>query len=110
MINFAYRPHDKLLLRGSAGESFRAPDMHYVYAGSSSYFASVTDYRDCYAKGVPSYQACDNSYTIKGRFEGNKRLDAESGENYSLGFVWDYAEGGSFTMDLIPSNSRGRCY
>jgi iron complex outermembrane receptor protein len=38
MINFAYRPNDKLLIRGSAGESFRAPDMHYVYAGSSSYF------------------------------------------------------------------------
>ena len=101
MINFAYRPNDKLLIRGSAGESFRAPDMHYVYAGSSSYFDSVTDYRDCYAKGVPTYQACDNSYTIKGRFEGNKLLDEESGENYSLGLVWDYAEGGSFTIDLF---------
>ena len=53
-----------LLIRGSAGESFRAPDMHYVYAGSSSYFDSVTDYRDCYAKGVPTYQACDNSVTL----------------------------------------------
>ena len=81
MINFAYRPNDKLLIRGSAGESFRAPDMHYVYAGSSSYFDSVTDYRDCYAKGVPTYQACDNSYTIKGRFEGNKLLDEESGSS-----------------------------
>ena len=101
MINFAYRPNDKLLIRGSAGESFRAPDMHYVYAGSSSYFDSVTDYRDCYAKGVPTYQACDNDYTIKGRFEGNKLLDEESGENYSLGLVWDYAEGGSFTIDLF---------
>ena len=37
MLNFAYRPNDKFLLRGGASESFRAPDMHYVYAGSSSY-------------------------------------------------------------------------
>ena len=41
MLNFAYRPNDKFLLRGGASESFRAPDMHYVYAGSSSYFTSV---------------------------------------------------------------------
>ena len=40
MLNFAYRPNDKFLLRGGASESFRAPDMHYVYAGSSSYFTS----------------------------------------------------------------------
>ena len=31
-LTFAYRPNDKFLLRGGASESFRAPDMHYVYA------------------------------------------------------------------------------
>ena len=66
------------LLRGGASESFRAPDMHYVYAGSSSYFTSVTDYYQCFATGVPTFQACDNSSTIKGRFQGNKALEEES--------------------------------
>ena len=107
MLNFAYRPNDKFLLRGGASESFRAPDMHYVYAGSSSYFTSVTDYYQCYATGVPTYQACDNSSTIKGRFQGNKLLEEESGENYYLGFVWDISEGLSFTMDAFHVKLEG---
>ena len=101
MINFAYRPNDKFLLRGSVSESFRAPDMHYVYAGNSSYFSSVTDHRACFFSGVPSAGNCDDSYTIRGKFRGNPLLDAESGENFSVGFVWDYTEGGSFTFDAF---------
>ena len=107
MLNFAYRPNDKFLLRGGASESFRAPDMHYVYAGSSSYFTSVTDYYQCFATGVPTFQACDNSSTIKGRFQGNKALEEESGENYYLGFVWDVSEGLSFTMDAFHVKLEG---
>ena len=75
MINFAYRPNDKFLLRGSVSESFRAPDMHYVYAGNSSYFDSVTDHRACFFSGVPSAGNCDDSYTIRGKFRGNPLLD-----------------------------------
>ena len=101
MINFAYRPNDKFLLRGSVSESFRAPDMHYVFAGNSSYFDSVTDHRACFFSGVPSAGQCDDSYTIRGKFRGNPLLDAESGENFSVGFVWDYTEGGSFTLDAF---------
>ena len=59
MINFAYRPNDDFLLRGGAGESFRAPDMHYVYAGSSSYFTGVTDYRQCFIIFIRSYSSCN---------------------------------------------------
>ena len=108
MINFAYRPNDKFLLRGSAGESFRAPDMHYVYAGSSSYFDSVTDFRQCYEAGIANPRSCsDYGSTIKGRFQGNTALDEESGENYSLGFVWDFAEGASFTLDAFHVKLEG---
>ena len=102
MVNFAYRPNAKLLVRGSAAQSFRAPDMHYVYAGSSSYFDSVTDYAKCYqANPNAPYIDCEEGGTIKGRFEGNKKLEEESGENFSLGFVWDVAEGMSFSMDAF---------
>ena len=108
MINFAYRPNDKFLLRGSAGESFRAPDMHYVYAGSSSYFDSITDYRQCYEAGIAAPAGCgDYGNTIKGRFQGNTQLEEESGENYSLGFVWDFAEGASFTLDAFHVKLEG---
>ena len=108
MLNFAYRPNDKFLLRGSAGESFRAPDMHYVYAGSSSYFTGVTDVRACFEAGIATPSACDDyDLTIKGRFQGNTELAEESGENYSLGFVWDFAEGASFTLDAFHVKLEG---
>ena len=116
MINFAYRPNDNFLLRGGAGQSFRAPDMHYVYAGSSSYFTGVTDYRQCFirsggtANRPPVFNnaaGCDVSYTIKGRFQGNTLLEEEDGENYNLGFVWDISEGLSFTMDAFHVKLEG---
>ena len=116
MFSFAYRPTENVLLRGSAGQTFRAPDMHYVYAGSSSYFTGVTDYRVCYVRsgGTASRPAifgnasgCDDSSTIRGRFQGNTLLEEEDGENYYLGFVWDVAEGLSFTMDAFHVKLEG---
>ena len=41
MMNIAYRPTEDVLLRASASQSFRAPDMHRVYAGSSLLFMVV---------------------------------------------------------------------
>ena len=49
MFNFAYRPTEDFLLRGSAGQTFRAPDMHYIYSQPSSVFSYGTDYPQCYA-------------------------------------------------------------
>ena len=45
MINFAYRPNDDLLIRGSASETFRAPDMNYLFPeASSGFYNGIQDY------------------------------------------------------------------
>ena len=36
MFSFAYRPNDDVLIRGSASQSFRAPDMNYLFQEASS--------------------------------------------------------------------------
>ena len=108
MANLAYRPNENLLLRASASQSFRAPDMHYIYAGESSAFSSGYDYVGCYVAQGPSgsgtaatAQACDTLYSFSGRQfnSGNKDLVEEKGQNYSFGFVWQVAENLSVQWD-----------
>ena len=63
MVNFAYRPNASLLIRGSASETFRAPDMNYLFqASSSGFYNSATDWVKCYAyatSGDPLYNYAD---------------------------------------------------
>jgi outer membrane receptor protein involved in Fe transport len=50
MVNFAYRPNSDLLIRGSFSETFRAPDMNYLFAGTSSgFYNGILDWVGCYA-------------------------------------------------------------
>ena len=114
-ISFAYRPTENLLLRGGAAESFRAPDLHYVYAGSSSYFSGITDYVKCYgelnAAGTPpaagTASDCEEGGTVRGKFQGNPKLLEETGENYHLGLVWDLTENFSFYLDAYKITIEG---
>ena len=92
MVNFAYRPNESLLIRGSASETFRAPDMNYLFQDESSgYYNSLTDWTKCYAfvlSGNPqyanyqTYQDCEISTpSVQGFFSGNTELEEEEGEN-----------------------------
>ena len=45
-----WRPIDSLLVRGSYGTAFRAPDLHYVYSGPGNDETSVPDYYRCAAE------------------------------------------------------------
>ncbi|MDA7701134.1 TonB-dependent receptor [Gammaproteobacteria bacterium] len=111
MANLAYRPNENLLLRASASQSFRAPDMHYIYAGESSAFSSGFDYVSCYVADRPggtsgtgsafTAELCDPIHSFSGRQfnSGNKELVEEKGQNYSFGFVWQVAENLSVQWD-----------
>ena len=111
MINFAYRPNESLLIRGSASETFRAPDMNYLFQNQSSgFYNSLTDYTKCYAfaiSGDPAYadyqnyQDCEISTpSVRGFFSGNTELEEEEGENYQLGLVWSINDNTTFNVDL----------
>ena len=111
MINFAYRPNESLLIRGSASETFRAPDMNYLFQNESSgYYNSLTDYTKCYAfylSGDPdyadyqTYRDCEISTPpVQGFFSGNTELEEEEGENFQLGLVWSINDNTTFNIDL----------
>jgi len=106
MLNFAYRPHDRLLIRGSASETFRAPDMNYLFAGTSSgYYNGILDWVACYAyaaqEGWADITECElSTNNVFAQWEGNTSLEEEEGNNYQLGLVWDINSNWDFTLDL----------
>ena len=108
MMSFAYRPSDDLLLRASASQSFRAPDMNYLFQeGSSGYYNGFQDYVYCYAyvaAGLQNYadaNECEiGQGSVQAFLSGNTSLEEEEGENFQLGLVWDINNNMNMTIDL----------
>ena len=107
-MSFAYRPSEDLLLRASASQSFRAPDMNYLFQeASSGYYNGFQDYVYCYAyvaNGTYNYAdatECEiGSGSVQAFLSGNPTLEEEEGENFQLGMVWDINNNMNMTIDL----------
>ena len=99
-----WRPLDTLLVRGSYGTGFRAPDMHYLFAGNDYYRTTSTDYYHC-RQDEPGFSNgdCydDGSWDIRTRdiYHGNRALDVETSKSFTAGLVWSPAEGLDFGLD-----------
>ncbi|MBQ4849848.1 TonB-dependent receptor domain-containing protein [Pseudoalteromonas sp. MMG012] len=116
-IGIEYRPTDDLLVRGSYGTSFRAPDIHQVNAGPSGSYSGITDdhlellCQDYISAGRTNDGAlteqCDPdsagrlraSQTIFIERTGNTKLKEETGFSATVGFAWEVAEGLDWTFD-----------
>ncbi len=107
-----YRPFSNLLLRASYATSFRAPDMHFVYAEPSESVFDLVDYRACLsdpdrqntsicqgAVGEPYH--VDNPTIAR---QGSEDLLYETGDSFTYGFVWDAFEGFSVSADYWRIN------
>ncbi len=107
-----YRPTRKLLLRGRYSTSFRAPDMHFVFADPSGFFVTLPDYLLCAQdlgidenspggldSCVDPVRGTLGSSSIQGTRVGNSGLEEEDGESVTLGFVWEIIDGLSISAD-----------
>ncbi|MGN6222389.1 TonB-dependent receptor domain-containing protein [Pseudoxanthomonas sp.] len=88
-----WRPFETLLVRGSYGTGFRAPDMHYLFAGDDFYRTVSTDYYQCRTE-EPGFSDGDcyddgswdiNTFDV---YAGNMDLDVETSKSFTAGFVW----------------------
>ena len=85
-----WRPLDGLLLRGTYGTNFHAPDMQAIYLDDSE--QTVGDYHDplqCIQTGdraCPDYQHSTYFTQYSG---GSRNLLPETGHSWTYGFVWD---------------------
>lgn len=105
-FGLTWRPIEELMMRTSYSTSFRAPDMHYMYAGRSSSFTSGTDYTACVQEqGIQigeSWASCGENYgtgSIRQYSEGDLSLEEETGDSFNVGFVLDMTDNWSLTAD-----------
>ena len=93
-MGLEWRPLRSLLVRGSYGTGFRAPDMHYLFAGNDYYRTRyATDYYHC-RTDVPGARNgfCYNDGSWDGAtfdiYHGNVGLNVETSKSFTAGFVW----------------------
>ena len=77
-IAAAWRPMENLLLRASWGESFRAPDMQRLFGADTVGYNTLND-------PVTGQQV----QSVEIHTGANINLDAEEGENFNIGVVWE---------------------
>lgn len=97
-----WRPLKQLLVRGSYGTSFRAPDMNYIYkARGTGYYSSTTDYYRCAQTGQP-IAGCQFANVSPGADyvqTGSRDLRSEKGRSSGLGLVWSPSADADLTLD-----------
>lgn len=97
-----WRPLDGLLIRGTYGTNFHAPDMQAIYLNDS--VQTVGDYADpleCIKTGdrtCANYQHTNYFNQYQG---GSPNLLPETGHSWTYGFVWDIpgVDGLSWSVD-----------
>ena len=97
-----WRPLRGLLLRSSYATSFRAPDMHFVFAKDSQSIADLTDFPRCVAAGDFNNCGWEAGYKIEDASvfrTGAPTLEEEEGKSWTAGFVWDIVGNLSFSAD-----------
>ena len=110
-LGLEYRPFESFLVRASFATSFRAPDMQLVFAEGAASFSTILDEYACRSgdglgltTGPRDRPACNRSgdptlYQAQTRVAGNPLLKEEEGESFTGGFVWDFAENQSISID-----------
>jgi len=99
-----WRPIDTLLVRGSYGTAFRAPDLHYVFAGPGNDETSAEDLYNCRADAADDCADYERN-VIRSR-SGNRELDPETSTSWSAGFVWSPAAGLDLSVDWFDIDMR----
>ncbi|MBY6186647.1 TonB-dependent receptor [Marinobacter hydrocarbonoclasticus] len=89
-VGLMYNPVENVLVRGSWGESFRAPDMHRIYAGETIGFGE-TEY------DLGNGEVYEDSYTSYK--SGNLALEEEKGDYASIGIVANLTDDLDLTLD-----------
>ncbi|KAF1013889.1 MAG: Vitamin B12 transporter BtuB [Stenotrophomonas maltophilia] len=101
-----WRPIDSLLVRGSYGTAFRAPDLHYVYAGPGNDETSAQDLYTCRLEQASDCSDYDRNL-IRGR-SGNRELGPETSKSWSAGVVWPPAGGLDLSADWFNIDMRNQ--
>ena len=105
-----WRPLDSLLVRGSYGTAFRAPDLHYVFAGPGNDETSAPDYWRCATEqGDVPFDECDydREGIIRSR-AGSADLEPETSDSWTVGLVWSPSSWLDLSLDWFDIDMRNQ--
>lgn len=86
-LGLEFRPLETLLVRGALGTSFKAPDMSYLFLGSSTTQSNNYDLYRCDQLGVSrTSSAC--RYVMTTTTQGDLELKPVTAKSKSVGIVW----------------------
>ncbi|MEO6104271.1 MAG: TonB-dependent receptor [Pseudoxanthomonas sp.] len=106
-LGLEWRPVDSLLVRGSYGTGFRAPDLHYLFAERDYYRTTHRDYygcREAVGDALADTSACPRSLRNAGgrdEREGNPELDYETSKSFTAGLVWSPSSNFDVSLDYF---------
>lgn len=112
-VGVRYQALSNLLLRGSYNQGFRAPSLYDVYSPNSITFtADSWDDPVLCPNGVVNTAAGgrsdrDCAQQFQSQQGGNKQLEPEESDSWSLGFVFDVARNVSFSLDYWQTEVQG---
>ncbi len=105
-----WRPLDSLLVRGSYGTAFRAPDLHYVFAGPGNDETGGADYYRCRTE-QPDLDIADCDYSDEGLIRsrnGSPDLDAETSTSWTGGVLWSPSDRFDVSVDYFNIRMRNQ--
>lgn len=109
-VGLEYRPIRQLLLRGDYATSFRAPDMHYVFADASNFFSSVKDEYLC-RRDQPGSTLAACTITSGDNLEvsrqGNPFLKEETSDSWTAGLVVQPVPSVTLSVDYYDIKLKG---
>ncbi|WP_196138369.1 TonB-dependent siderophore receptor [Aliikangiella sp. G2MR2-5] len=113
-LGLAWRPTDDLLVRANYGTTFRAPDLHRLFADNNQYFGSTTDYYTCLSDlgttaetAFANFQQCSveaDAVTTRQNTQGDLNLEEETGFSANFGIVWSPIDDLDITLDVYRIN------
>jgi outer membrane receptor protein involved in Fe transport len=100
-LGLEWRPVDQLLIRGSYGTGFRAPDLHYLFAGTDYFRTRQLDYYDC--RTDPDFTTVDDCSRkrVRNQRAGDPDLDYETSKSFTAGFVWSPTTNFDLSVDYF---------
>ena len=105
-----WRPVESLLVRGSYGTAFRAPELHHLYAGKGSVDSGGIDYYRCATEqpDVP-FDECDFSDEgFQLDRSGDLTLKPETSTSWTAGLVWSPTPELDFSLDWYSIEMRNQ--
>jgi iron complex outermembrane recepter protein len=103
-LGVQFRPVESLLVRGYYGTGFRAPDLHYVFAGEGQVESGGNDYYLCRTTQEPGDDIADCDFAdigFLGLRSGNRDLKPETSKSWGAGVVWQPNENFKVSLDYF---------